>query len=78
MLQLSHLICNYNFIFIFLFLKVSLSNRLYRGGVKMVLNEEVVKIVIIEVKLHVNQRLFEQGYITEEMYTKAKEIILKG
>lgn len=44
----------------------------------MVLDKEAVKIVIIEVKLHVNQRLFEQGYITEEMYTKAKEIILKG
>jgi hypothetical protein len=45
--------------------------------VKMVLNEEAVKNVIIEVKLHINQRLFEQGYITEEMYIKAKEIILK-
>ena len=44
----------------------------------MVLDEGAVKLVIAEVKLHVNQRLFEQGYITEEMYTKAKEIILKG
>jgi hypothetical protein len=48
------------------------------GEVKMVLDEEALKHVIIEVKLHVNQRLFEQGYITEEMYTKAKEIILRG
>lgn len=44
----------------------------------MVVNEYAVKLVIIEVKLHVNQRLFEQGFITEEMYTKAKEIILKS
>ncbi|WP_173585611.1 hypothetical protein [Ruminiclostridium josui] len=42
----------------------------------MAFNEEAVKLVIVEVKLHINQRLFEQ-YITEEMYTKAKEIILK-
>ncbi|ACL76468.1 hypothetical protein [Ruminiclostridium cellulolyticum] len=44
----------------------------------MVLNEDALKLVIVEVKLHINQRLFEQGYITEEMYTKAKEIILKS
>jgi len=44
----------------------------------MVLDKEAVKLVIIEVKLHVNQSLFEQAYITEEMYTKAKELILKG
>lgn len=44
----------------------------------MVLNQEAVNLVVIEVKLHINQRLFEQGYITEEIYTKAKEIILKG
>lgn len=43
----------------------------------MVLNQDVLKLVIVEVKIHVNRRLFEQGYITEEMYTKAKEIILK-
>jgi len=32
---------------------------------------------IIAVKLHINQRLFEKGHITEEMYIKAKEIILR-
>ncbi len=57
-------------------LKINYTNRNQRG-VMMVINEDAVKLVIIEVKLHVNQRLFEQGYITEEMYTKAKEIILK-
>ena len=30
-----------------------------------------------EIKLSVNRRLFEQGRITEEMYIKAREIILK-
>lgn len=43
----------------------------------MVLKEDALKLVIAEVKIHINQRLFEQGYITEEMYTKAKEMILK-
>jgi uncharacterized protein YqgQ len=32
----------------------------------------------IEIKLHINKRLYEKGLITEEMYTRAKEIILKG
>lgn len=32
----------------------------------------------IEVKLHINQKLFEKGFITEEMYQTAKAIILKG
>ena len=32
---------------------------------------------LIEVKLSVNHKLFEQGFITEEMYTKAKELIIK-
>lgn len=32
---------------------------------------------IIEVKLSINHSLFEKGYITEEMYTKAKELIIK-
>jgi hypothetical protein len=43
----------------------------------MEVNEEAVKLVIIEIKLHINQRLFELGQITEEMYTRAKSIILK-
>lgn len=44
----------------------------------MIINQEAMKLVVIEIKLHINQRLFEQGYITEEMYTRAKEIILKA
>lgn len=33
---------------------------------------------LIEVKLSINHSLFEKGYITEEMYTKAKELIIKS
>ena len=31
-----------------------------------------------EIKLLVNQRLFDKGLITEEMYMKAKSLILKS
>ena len=34
-------------------------------------------LVIIEIKLHINRKLFEKGMITAEMHTKAKEMILK-
>ncbi len=33
--------------------------------------------LIVEIKISVNRRLFEQGCITEEMYHKAKEIIIQ-
>ena len=32
----------------------------------------------IEIKLHINKRLYEIGLITEEMYNRAKELILKS
>lgn len=31
-----------------------------------------------EVKLHINEQLYSKGYITEEMYKKAKNLILKS
>ena len=34
-------------------------------------------MVVVEIKLSINNRLFEKGYITEEMYHKAKEMIIK-
>ena len=40
-------------------------------------NEAALKLAIIEIKLHVNQQLYQKGALTEEMYTKAKELILK-
>lgn len=32
----------------------------------------------IEIKLLINLRLYENGSITEEMYTRAKEMIIKS
>jgi len=45
---------------------------------KLVVNEDAVRLVMIEIKLCVNRRLRERGTITEEMYDRAKELILKG
>jgi len=41
------------------------------------INENAVKATTTEIKLHINRKLYEKGYITEEMYTKAQEMILK-
>jgi len=41
-------------------------------------NEKAKSNLIAEVKLTINQRLFEKNIITEEMYIRAKEIILRG
>lgn len=40
-------------------------------------NKIAMKSLLIEIKLSINHNLFEKGYITEEMYTKAKELIIK-
>jgi len=40
-------------------------------------NSEAMSALLIEIKLSINCRLFEQGHITEEMYSKAKELIIK-
>ena len=40
-------------------------------------NEETVKTAIIAIKMRINQRLYEKGALTEEMYTRAKDIIIK-
>ena len=42
------------------------------------INETALTLAIIEVKLAVNRRLYERNAITEEMYLKAKELILRG
>ena len=39
--------------------------------------QEAMTALTIEIKLSINNSLFEKGYITEEMYTRAKELILK-
>ena len=45
---------------------------------KLIVNEDALGLVVIEIKLHVKQKLYNKGVITEEMYTRAKEVILKG
>jgi len=40
-------------------------------------NEDALKSVITELKLSVNQKLYQKGLLTDEMYTRAKELILK-
>jgi hypothetical protein len=54
-----------------------------RGGgmnpaTNTIIDQEALKHAVIEIKLSVNRRLFEKNVITEEMYTKAKELILRG
>ncbi|MCL2753726.1 MAG: hypothetical protein FWE44_06225 [Defluviitaleaceae bacterium] len=44
---------------------------------KLVVSEEAALAAIIEIKLSINRRLREKGAITEEMYNRAKELILK-
>lgn len=47
-----------------------------RQEIKSKLKEGEMKLVEIEVMLHINNRLFKQGLITEEMYRLAKEEFL--
>ena len=42
----------------------------------MIVDTDKLKNVEIEIKLHINQRLYEKELITEEMYTEAKNYIL--
>ena len=44
---------------------------------EMFKNTKAFKELEIEIKLHINKRLYAIGLITEEMYRRAKEIILK-
>ncbi|MFI3115570.1 MAG: hypothetical protein R3Y12_05470 [Clostridia bacterium] len=39
---------------------------------------EMTKKLEIEIKLKVNENLYKKNAITEEMYIKAKELILKS
>lgn len=45
--------------------------------VERTITSNEVASAIIAIKMSVNQRLYEKGLITEEMYTRAKDIILK-
>jgi len=46
--------------------------------VERTITSNEVASAIIAIKMSVNQRLYEKGLITEEMYTRAKDMILKG
>jgi len=45
---------------------------------RQAVDKAALDLVVIEIKLFVNQRLYNKGAITQEMYTRAKEMILKG
>ena len=42
------------------------------------LKKSAVKKLEIELKLHINKKLYEKGLITEEMYIKAKQMIISA
>lgn len=41
------------------------------------IQEDKAEALRIEIKLSVNTRLWQKGYISEELYQKAKELIQK-
>lgn len=43
----------------------------------LTVDQDALRLLVIEIKLYINQRLYQQGAITEEMYGRAKEMILK-
>ena len=47
-------------------------------GTENELNREALRLLYREIKLHINRKLYERGAITEEMYAKAGEWIMKG
>jgi len=54
--------------------------RCSRGAVADIEHKEksdAMCALLIEIKLSINRRLFECGHITEEMYSKAKELIVR-
>ncbi len=42
------------------------------------MDEQQQKLLTMEIKLQLNKRMYEKGHITEDMYRKATELILKG
>ena len=42
----------------------------------MTIYPEAMKEFELQVMLHINQRLYDKGLITEEMYKKVKNVIL--
>ena len=48
------------------------------NGDKLMSEKEKKSDFEMQIKLHINQNLYDAGHITEEMYTKAKEIIYRS
>ena len=44
--------------------------------VNALVNAEKMREVEIEIMLHINQRLYEKGHITEEMFSEFKNRVL--
>ena len=45
---------------------------------KYTINDDALSDFIIEIKLSINHTLYSKGAITQEMYIRAKELILKS
>ena len=43
----------------------------------MIIIDDQMRQFQTEIKLHINQQLYINGHITEEMYAKAKDMILR-
>ncbi|MFI3205712.1 MAG: hypothetical protein R3Y33_00555 [Clostridia bacterium] len=56
--------------------------RAINGGLmerqEFVINDVKKEIFILEIKLAINKKLYDKNIISEEMYIKAKELILKS
>ena len=66
-------------IFTLLF-NIAATYNFYRKAVVKIGREvkaDAMSALVIEIKLFIIRRLFEQGYITEQMHIRAKEIIVK-
>jgi len=40
-------------------------------------NDAAMKLLITEIKLHINHKLYHKGALTGEMYVRARDLILK-
>lgn len=70
---------------IFILIRKRMKGQLTRainGGLmerqEFVINDVKKEIFILEIKLAINKKLYDKNIISEEMYIKAKELILKS
>lgn len=41
------------------------------------IDEKILKEILVQIKLNINESLYKDGHISEIMYEKAKELIIK-